>query len=176
MKPGRRRFLSGLLWIPLALRRPVPASAQTVTADRPDEAFAATLEALADTIVPRDQDPGALDAGVPRRILARLATDPTGRTLYRDGLDLLDRLAGRVAASPFRALDATERERILSSLASGAEVDDALGERFFARARRDVLAYYWASTAGQRAVAYQPPTSGYPKYADPPATTPRPRP
>jgi hypothetical protein len=43
-----------------------------------------------------------------------------------------------------------------------------VGGEFLARVRRDVLAFYWASEVGQRVVAYRPPLSGYPDYADPP--------
>ncbi len=173
LKPGRRAFLSGLLWASLAFRRPKAAFAQNV-ADPLDAESLAALEAVADTIVPRDGDPGALDAGVPARILVRLANDRTARTLYRAGLQLLDRLAQQVGASSFSALDAPGRERILSSLASGATGPRDLGGAFFLRAKRDVLRYYWASTVGQRVVGYRPPIAGYPEYADPPAGTPRP--
>jgi hypothetical protein len=128
----------------------------------------ASLEAVVDTIVPRDQDPGALDAGVPARILAHLSTHPEALSLYRAGLELLDRLAQQGGASSFGGLDARGRQRVLSSLASDPDNRGERGEQFFARARRDVLAFYWGSVVGQRVVGYRPPLSGYPEYADPP--------
>jgi gluconate 2-dehydrogenase subunit 3-like protein len=166
--PGRRAFLGGALWAALTLRRPAAAPGQAVPADPSSPVLPASLEALVDTIVPRDQDPGGLDAGVHTRILARLPRDRAGLELYRDGLELLDRLARGAGALSFRALPGAERERILSSLASGPAGPETLGERFFHRARRDVLAYYWGSVVGQRVVGYRPPLSGYPEYADPP--------
>jgi hypothetical protein len=133
-----------------------------------DAASLAALEAVAETIVPRDRDPGALDAGVPARILDRLSKDSDALALYRAGLELLDRLARQAGAPTFRALDPQQRERALLSLASGGAGSDTVGERFFMRARRDVLVFYWSSSVGQRVVDYRPPLSGYPEYADPP--------
>ena len=127
-----------------------------------------TLEAIADTIVPRDQDPGALDVGVPGRILAHLSTNPAARALYRTGLTILERMAQQAGAPSFRALDALERERVLLSLTGGPGSSQGVGEEFLVRARRDVLAFYWGSVTGQRVVGYRPPLSGYHEYADPP--------
>jgi hypothetical protein len=122
-----------------------------------------------DSIVPRDQDPGALDAGVPARILAHLATHPSALTLYRAGLGLVEGLARRAGAASFQALDGPGRERILLSLASGGDDSRGMAQEFFIRVRRDVLAFYWGSVVGQGTVGYRPPTAGYPEYADPPA-------
>jgi len=169
LRPGRRAFLSRFLWASMILRRPQAALAQSVTASPLDAASLATLEAVVETIVPRDRDPGALDAGVPARILDRLSKDPAALTLYRAGLELLDRLARTAGAPAFRALDAPERERVLLLLASGGTGSHTEGERFFLRARRDVLVFYWSSSVGQRVVDYHPPLSGYPEYANPPS-------
>lgn len=129
-----------------------------------------------DAIVPRDQDPGALDAGVPARILAHLSTHPEALKLYQAGLELVDRLARQSGAPSFRALDGPERERILSSLLSTPEDSREAGRLFLVRVRRDVLAFYWGSVVGQGVVGYRPPLSGYLEYANPPAETRRSRP
>jgi len=170
LKPSRRAFLGSFLWVSLGFRRPEGALAQVVSDDALDVASLATLEAVVDTIVPRDQDPGAVDAGVPGRILAHLSTNPTARALYRMGLALLDRLAQQVGAPSFRALDPSDRERVLLSLTSGPDGPREVGGQFLVRARRDVIAFYWGSVTGQRVVGYRAPLSGYPEYADPPPT------
>jgi hypothetical protein len=169
LRSGRRTFLGIFLWTSIVLRRPRRAFAQSPTLGPLDAASLATLEAVADSIVPRDQDPGALDAGVPGRILAHLATHPSALTLYRAGLGLLEGLARRAGASSFQALDGPGRERILLSLASGSGDSRGLAQEFFIRVRRDVLAFYWGSVVGQGIVGYRPPVAGYPEYADPPA-------
>ena len=176
LRAGRRAFLGSVLWATLLGRRPRPALAQSATGGPLDPSARQLLEAVVDAIVPRDQDPGALDAGVPARILAHLSTHPEALNLYQAGLELVDRLAQQSGASSFRALDGPERERILSSLASAPDNSREVGGLFLARVRRDVLAFYWGSTVGQGVVGYRPPLSGYLEYANPPSETRRSRP
>jgi len=161
---GRRRFLASLLaWLPWAAIGPTTAG----RAEAVDASMRLTLDAVADTIVPRDADPGAVDVGVPARILARLTNDPDGQRLYREGLAVVEAMARRGGAVSFRALDPTAREGMLLSLGRG----DEPARRFYQRVRRDVLSLYWASAAGQRTVGYRPLREGYPDYAEPPATS-----
>jgi hypothetical protein len=159
--PERRQFLSGLVasavWPTVAQVQPSPEDSR-----REPTALLATLAAVADTIVPRDRDPGATDAGVPDRIVESFREDADRRALYRDGLALVESLAQKGGAASFAALDAGARERLLSSLAGRAGERTALGPSFYRQVRADVLRYYWASEAGQRAVRYDPPAAGYP--------------
>lgn len=169
---SRRRFIASAVaaWLPgsrVARRGPRAASAQDA-----DELPRGTLDAVVDAIVPRDSTPGALDVGVPKRILRELSDEPAGRQLYRDGLAMLEALARESSGSSFRSLDVANRERILVSLDSAAP--DGLGRRFVRRVRRDVLSLYWASAEAQKIVGYRAPVSGYPEYTDPPVTA-RPR-
>ena len=173
---GRRAFLRGIAFISPVLGNPKRAIAQTVVAPPMPSSLQATLEAVIDTIVPRDQDPGAVDAGVPVRIIAHLSTHREAQTLYLEGLELVDRLARQTGASSFAALPGPRRERLLSSLGSSPGGPGKVGEAFLIRARRDVLAFFWGSVTGQRVVEYLPPLSGYPEYADPPSPVPRRKP
>lgn len=167
--PGRRTFLRRFLWAFVLVREPKAAMAQGSASRSLNADALGALEAVADTIVPRDRDPGAVDVGVPARIVVRLSGDPAALALYREGLELLERRAREAGASSFRGLDVPGRERVLVSLASSGPGAQDVGERFFARVRRDVLVFYWASPIGHRVVDYRPPLSGYPEYADPPA-------
>jgi len=164
------------LWISLLWRKPNPALAQSNVVTPLDPPAREILEAVVDAIVPRDQDPGALDAGVPARILAHLSTHPDALKLYQAGLELVDRLARQSGAPSFRALEGPERERILSSLLSAPDDSREAGGLFLVRVRRDVLAFYWGSVVGQGVVGYRPPLSGYLDYANPPVETRRSRP
>ena len=176
LKAGRRAFLRGVVWTSLLWRRPSSALAQSAVAGPLDPSAREILEAVVDAIVPRDRDPGALDAGVPARILAHLSTHPEALRLYQAGLELVDRLARRSGASSFRALNGPERERVLSSLAGAPDDSRGVGGVFLSRVRRDVLAFYWGSAVGHGVVGYRPPLSGYPEYADPPPETRKSRP
>src|SRR5215813_11425046 len=130
LRASRRAFLGSVLWISLLWRRPNPALAQSNVVAPLDPPTREILEAVVDAIVPRDRDPGALDAGVPARILAHLATHPEAHELYRAGLELVDRLAQQSGASSFHALDGAERERILSSLAGAPRDSRDVGGLF----------------------------------------------
>ena len=164
-----------IAWTSLVPARRPRAVAQPGVASPLPSSLQATLEAVADTIVPRDEDPGAVDAGVPARIIAHLSTHADARTLYREGLELVDRLARQSGAPSFAALAAPARERILSSLPVDPGGPPKIGEAFLLRVRRDVLAFFWGSVTGQRVVDYRPPLSGYPEYADPPSAARRPQ-
>src|SRR5215467_5765876 len=168
LRASRRAFLGRVLWISLLWRKPNPALAQSNIATPLDLPTREIFEAVVDAIVPRDQDPGALDAGVPARILAHLSTHPEALKLYQAGLELVDRLARQSGAPSFRALEGPERERVLSSLAGAPDDSRGVGGVFLSRVRRDVLAFYWGSAVGHGVVGYRPPLSGYPEYADPP--------
>jgi len=147
---GRRAFWCGLAFISPVIGNAKKAIAQTGVASPMPSSSQATLEAVIDTIVPRDQDPGALDAGVPVRIIAHLSTHREAQTLYLEGLELVDRLARQTGASSFAALARPARERLLSSLANNPGGPGKVGDAFLIRARRDVLAFFWGSVMGQR--------------------------
>src|SRR5262252_2823541 len=155
LRVGRRVFMGTVLWVTLLWRRPRPVLAQSATVGPLDPPARQLLEAVVDAIVPRDRDPGALDAGVPARILAHLSTHPDALKLYQAGLELVDRLARQSGAPSFRALEGPERERILSSLLSAPGDSREAGGLFLVRVRRDVLAFYWGSVVGQGVVGYR---------------------
>ena len=117
--------------------------------------------------MPRDHDPGAIDAGVPDRIARSLASDADLRALYRDGLALVEALARERGATAFAALDLLERERIIGSLAGRVGQRSTVAASFYRQVRAHVLEYYWASEVGQRAVGYDLPRGGYPPPRQP---------
>jgi len=157
----RRHFLSGLLASAM-WPRVSQGSPRGEEAAEEQGLLLGTLAAVADTIVPRDRDPGALDAGVPDHILRTLAKDADGRALYRDGLALVEARARESGGPSFAALDGEARERILASLAGRAGERGSLAARFYRQVRADVLTQYWASETGQRVLGYDPPGAGYP--------------
>lgn len=162
--PERRQFLSGLVASAmLANVAPGPAGADELESSL----LTGTLVAVIDTIVPRDRDPGAVDAGVPDRIAQLLANDADLRVLYREGLALVEVLARERGATAFAALDAGARERIIGSLAGRAGQRSTVGAMFYRQVRADVLNHYWASEVGQRAVGYDLPSGGYPPPRQP---------
>lgn len=80
-----------------------------------DDEYAA-LVAAADRILPRDEDPGAVDANVPEYI-DRMLTSPELHRMREDfinGLNALDRRARRTVNKPFAQASAQERDQLLT--------------------------------------------------------------
>lgn len=87
------------------------------------------LEAACERILPRDQDPGARDAGVINYIDAQLAYGPIRslRALLQAGAAELDRRAGR---APFCELAAAAQDQILAAV-QHSPIGRHSGARFF---------------------------------------------
>ena len=86
------------------------------------EAEGATLEAVVGRLIPSDAaGPGALEAGAARYIDRALAGAlATSLPAYRAGLAALDRYAEAERAGRFRALDASDQDRLLAALETNA--------------------------------------------------------
>jgi hypothetical protein len=125
------------------------------------------FEALVDTIVPEDDAPGALAAGVAERLLERFAREPWRAGEYRHGMPRLEALARELGGRPFADLDLMLRNRVLAELLRRKGSDAASGRILYVRARNDVLKDFYASPAGQKMLGYRPPLNGYPDYAAP---------
>jgi hypothetical protein len=81
-----------------------------------DPARSALLTALADTIVPKTDTPGAIEAGVPQYVDGLLGSwaSPARRTELISALDTIDRLARQQKQKGFAALSPAEREAVLT--------------------------------------------------------------
>jgi Gluconate 2-dehydrogenase subunit 3 len=94
-----------------ALAAAVKAGARQLDAGR-----YAVLVALADTIVPKTDTPGALDANVPPQVDALIGTwaSPERRTLLTGAIDAIDKAARDKHQRGFAALTPAEREAVLT--------------------------------------------------------------
>ncbi len=131
-------------------------------ASREDSDFNNWLESVVDTVVPADEHPGAVEAGIAAQIENRLRRQTRKRELYEYGRNRLDRLGLERYGKVFSELDIERREETLISLSTEDGKQDGRRDRyFFYTVRSDVLRRYYASPAGQRAVGYRPPVNGY---------------
>ncbi|MCU0627620.1 MAG: gluconate 2-dehydrogenase subunit 3 family protein [Gemmatimonadaceae bacterium] len=113
----------------------------------------ATLDALADAIIPSTDTPGALDVGTTDWIAVIVAEhdDATARATYLAQLDAIDAAARATAGAPLPALDAAARARLLDAL--DRPVDrTAPAARGFARTKGLVVHGYFTSRPVQEAV------------------------
>ena len=77
----------------------------------------ATVERLAELIIPSDGSPGAREAGVAEFIDFMVSSDPAVQYRFRYGLTWLDAHAGRLHGAAFRRLDAAQQAALLEPLA-----------------------------------------------------------
>jgi len=114
----------------------------------PDEY--ATLDLLTDLIIPRDDSPGARDAGVVEFIDFMAASDPEIQQPFRTGLQWLDAHAAQTYGTAFTRLPVDRQTGILQTLASRKQhtPDRAAGQEFFDLVRTYTVMGYYTSRIG----------------------------
>lgn len=160
MNNFRRRFLLkvlGVLGLPalgwLGWRRWFRGGAKT------DEFEA--LAALADAIVPADEFPGAVQAGVPGMLKRALTLSAPKRDHYRRGLKGLNELSLAAHGQLFARLSLEARTALLERLARAGRNEPERHIRvFFGLARRDVLRAYYSTPEARAMLGYHPPREG----------------
>jgi hypothetical protein len=127
-----------------------------------------TLAAYLDTLIPADETPGAVQLGVPDKIVAQAATNKGYQQLIQLGCAWLDEQARQQGVESFAALSEAQREQIVSLAA--AEEEDALPRIFFDQTRSEVFLYYYAQPQTWRALGYTGPPQplGFTNYTQAP--------
>jgi hypothetical protein len=135
----------------LAAQAPAPAAATPRTFFTPEEL--ALVDELSEAIIPADEhSPGAKAAKVAAYIDARLAEawDAHDRTVWREGLALVDRLARELGGKPFVQSSAEERTAVLTRMAQNEAKPVKPEEMFFADLKARVVYAYYTSEIGIR--------------------------
>jgi hypothetical protein len=142
----------------LQVRRPVYAP-QFFS---PDEY--ATVERLAELIIPSDDGPGAREAGVSEFIDFMVARDPAVQVRFRYGLTWLDAHAVRLHGKRFQDLDAGPQAEILGPLAyrDRHRAGEEEGRAFFKLMRERTLMGFYTSRVGLQQLDYPGLRSHYP--------------
>ena len=118
----------------------------------------AQMSAMADTIIPTTDTPGAVAAGVPDQLQSLASTwgDDNYRQYWRNGvaatIDTLDDMAGE----SFAGLSPEARERVLGDYDAkvfGGEVEDGFYKDF---KRTVATAYYMSEPGATEELAYEP--------------------
>jgi hypothetical protein len=131
MKPSRREAI-----VTLAALTAPGASAQTTFLNAAELTW---LAAIADTIIPRTDTPGASDAGVPAAIDRRLTATPTLAERFRAGMKALDAVAQSQFGALFPALSEAQKIELLKG-----RQDDA----FFRMMKGMTVDAYYTSKEG----------------------------
>jgi hypothetical protein len=120
------------------------------------EAEYATVERLAELILPSDGTPGAREAGVAEFVDFMVSSDPSIQYRFRYGLTWLDAHAGRRHGSPFRQLDGATQTALLEPLAYRQRHRDGEeeGRAFFKLAREYTIMGFYTSKVGLEQLDY----------------------
>ncbi len=127
------------------------------------------LDAFADTIVPKDNSPGAVEAGIPVLMLLGFDQD---RQESRDMFHMLatiDRFAGQLFGAGFSELDIARREEVLERAINSRENDirEILNTLILQRSR--IIRAFYVSAVGQKTLGYTAPyPEAYPDFNTPP--------
>ena len=138
------------------------------------DAELAKLSAIADTIIPPTDTPGAVEAGVPG-VIQKLASewgDDNFRQYWREGIASVSKMLSDAAGSDFAALSAADRETALSAFDTKAYAGE-IEAGFYRDMKKTVAtAYYMSEPGATQELAYeavpgewigQAPISEYPK-------------
>lgn len=126
-----------------------------------------TIGAFIETLIPRDETPGALELGVAEKILDTASEDTEYRRLIRKGCGWLDRKAVGWGGSGYLSLGEHEREEVAGE--SAVAPAGSVPRIFFERVRSDAFFHYYAHPASWPGLGYKgpPQPDGYPDYTSP---------
>ena len=116
-----------------------------------------TIAVLTEMIIPKDESPGAGDAGVSEFIDFMAAHgEKEIQKPMRDGLGWLNAKARKTYGAPFVDLSPNQQTEILKKLAYGkqTEPEDAEGRSFFLLIRRYTVMGYYTSRIGLEELDY----------------------
>lgn len=116
----------------------------------------ATVERLAELIIPSDGSPGAREAGVAEFVDFMVGSDPGVQYRFRYGLTWLDAHAGRLHGAAFRRLDAAQQTALLEPLAyrQRHRPGEDEGRAFFALVRQYTVMGFYTSKVGLELLDY----------------------
>jgi hypothetical protein len=117
----------------------------------------ATVTALADWIIPKDERSGsASDAGVPEFMDFMMIDQPARQTAMRGGLAYIDRLCETRFDKRFITCTNAEQQQMLDDLAYPAKVQSTLsqGAVFFISFRDLTASGFWSSKMGVEDLQY----------------------
>lgn len=143
-------------WLALVGRAQTPAGKSYLS-----QAWAATVGAVADRILPRTDTPGAADVGVPKFIdlLYGEAMTPAEQQLLTAGLDEIEAAATAAHGAPFAKLTTAAQDGVLRTVATGQQ---GRSQSSFALIRSaTILGYFTSEEVGRKVLNYDPVPGAY---------------
>lgn len=127
------------------------------------------LDAFVDTIVPKDQDPGAVEAGVTDELLAWFDEKEQEKIKAGEMLVMIDYVANKNFNKPFIKLTLEQREKVLDLTASSRDAKYHPARNSMQRLRARIIRAFYLSPTGWAMLGYTAPyPGGYPDFSNPP--------
>lgn len=164
----RRRFFSKVAALAVGLLGVTACGKETETSlsSEPDRKL---LDAFVDTIVPNDQDPGAVEAGVTDKLLVRFEEKQEEKKNAMAMLASIDLIANNKFNTGFKNLNLDQREKVLYIFQHSRDKKDQPARNTLQHLRTRIIRSFYLSPAGRTMLAYTPPyPMGYPDYNSPP--------
>jgi len=119
-------------------------------------------DSILDTIIPRDDYPGAIDLGLNKKLRGWLNKNERRANRFKALLETVSHKAHSLHQRPFNSLSVDQRETLLTSLLdrkNAGNNQNALRTRStLLRVRRQIMTWYYGSIEGQRSIGYQLPS------------------
>ncbi len=173
----RRRFLGklasltvGALTVAACGKQDDKASEVSQENDRnsllPDRVL---LDAFVDTIVPADQDPGAVEAGVSDELVAWFDEKEKEKIRAGEMLAMIDYVAQKNFKKPFTKLTLEQREKVLDLTTRSKEAKYHPARNTIQRLRGKIIKAFYLSPTGWVMLDFTAPyPGGYPDFSNPP--------
>lgn len=127
------------------------------------------LDAFVDTIVPKDQDPGAVEAGVSNELLSWFEEKEEEKDKAMMMLDAIDRVANNKFKKPYIKLALEQREKVLDLTIHSRDKQYQPARNTIQRLRSRIIRAFYLSPTGWGMLGYTSPyPDGYPDYSNPP--------
>ncbi len=165
---ARRRFFSKVAVLATGWLG-VTACGKERETSSPSESDRKLLDAFVDTIVPKDQDPGAVEAGVTDELLARFEEKQQEKKDAMVMLTTINLIAKYKFNMSFKKLTLGQREKVLDQTLRGRDRKDQPARNTLQHLRTRIIRSFYLSPTGRTMLAYTPPyPMGYPDYNSPP--------
>jgi hypothetical protein len=127
------------------------------------------LNAFVDTIVPKDQDAGAVEAGVPDQLLERFSKKPEEEKKAQHMLKAIDDVSRGRFQTPFDQCTLDQREMVLDILTKTRDKNDQAARTTIFRLRSRIMKAFYSSPVAWEMLAFAAPyPGGYPDFNRPP--------
>lgn len=170
---SRRRFFANMLTVAsgalglTACGEQRESTAQEKISQVPDRDL---FYAFVDTIVPVDEDPGAVEAGVADELLERFISKPEEGKKTSLMLMAIDLAARKRYDLSFQELGLINRSKILKAVIRRRNVADNSARDTIQRLRARIVRGFYLSPTGRAMLGYAPPfPAGYPDFNLPPS-------